>query len=324
MKRTPPGKRGSFTAKSGLELSSNGPMTKTLTFGKVKYTARHKVLKWEEVVKKTVVHHLNLRNQESLDSDAVRDILEETRREGEIKQEGVAYYNKELDRYEIIDASRRRLCAIEEKVSLPLWVLDEQPDAKEIQAYIDLTQKVKRFSWREVGIGYLKHADEKGIDKSDLVALAKEFGVSKETMRKKVNAANIDKRLILSFPDSESVPTTTYAKLGKIEATLMKSKISVDDFVEDSKASFEHDDSDVEGIQKALLAHYEDRISKLSTAKPKRKTREESLAKFSNPKQYARIKTSSDGHKTTLEFSRLPKSVIDEIEELVKQKLTEI
>lgn len=322
MKRTSGMKKGNFSSASGLSLGSQGAMTKTIKFGQTKYTARHVILEWTDVESKTVAHHLNTRSQESLDSEAVRDIYKSVLEEG-VKQEGIAYYNKQLDRYEIIDASRRRLCAIAAKVSLPLWVLDNQPSSKDIRAYVDLTQTVKRFSWREVGLSYLNYAKEQGIDSTDFDALANEFGVSKETIRKKVNAARINEHIVKSFPDCEAIPTPFYSKLGKIEVTLNKLKIDIRDFVEDAMKGFDSESGDVADIQKVLLTHYESQLALLLNSKPKSKGREEALASFSDPKQYARIKTSADGRRTTLEFSRLPKSIMEEIELLVKQKLSE-
>ncbi|MFA0173425.1 hypothetical protein AB4424_25925, partial [Vibrio splendidus] len=76
------------------------------------------------------------------------------------------------------------------------------------------------------------------ISSDDLVQIGKEFGVSIVTIRKKLNAAKLNKALIESFPDCEGIPTTFYTRLGKIERTLAKTKLSVETFVENELASF--------------------------------------------------------------------------------------
>ncbi|WP_070962853.1 ParB family protein [Vibrio sonorensis] len=317
MKRTVDIKKGSLSVGSGLTLSS---MTKAIMFGKNTYTARHVVVPASEVETTTVAHHLNLRDQESLTLDAVRDIYSEVLEEG-VKQEGVAYFNKETGLYELFDASRRRFCAIHAETDLPLWVLDELPSAKDILAYVQLTQKVKLFSWREVGTKYLKFAKENAIDASDLERLAEEFGVSTETIRKKVNAALLNQQLIESFPDCQGIPTTYYMKLGRVERNLSKLGRSVGEFVTQEIAAFETNSSDVELIQADLLAHYETKINELLAVKPKSTPVTQDLAQFSEKNTYARLKVSADGRKTTLEFARMPKEVISDIEEYVRIRL---
>ncbi|ELA9367453.1 hypothetical protein QUN99_003343 [Vibrio parahaemolyticus] len=320
MKRVSAVKRGNLTVSAGLKL--NGSMTKDIKFGKQSYTARHVIVPAKDVEAKTIAHHLNLRNQDSLTLEAVRDIYQEVVEEG-VKQEGVAYYNAELDRYELFDASRRRFCAIEAKVELPLWVIDEQPEAKDIEAYVNLTQKVKLFSWREVGAKYLKHANEMGIDADDFERIGLEFGVSGETVRKKVNAARLNEQLVESFPDSQGIPTSFYAKLAKIERTLAKSNHSIEEFVANESKAFITNTSDVGGIQAELLAYYEEKLVEISNDKPKPQAKIENLAVFESKDMYARLKTSANGRIKSLEFSRLPKELMDEIEAFVRKRLAE-
>lgn len=320
MKRPSGSKNGSLSVGTGLKLPSSGQMTKTIKFGENSYRARHVIVPAEQVESKTVAHYLNTRHQETLTMDAVRDIYPETLADG-IKQEGVAYFNKELDRYELFDASRRRFCAIQAVKDLPLWVIDELPNAKDIAAYVELTQKVKLYSWREVGTRYLNYADEQTINANDFERIGKAFAVSAETARKKIKAAQLNSMLVQSFPDCQGIPTSFYAKLGKIERILAKSNVSVELFVSNELATFNTNATDVEDIQAELLAHYEEKIKGFETAKTNPVSKSEDLAEFADKDTYARMKIS--GRKMTLEFSRIPKEILSEIEEYVRQKLAE-
>ncbi|OEF75567.1 hypothetical protein OA5_05370 [Vibrio cyclitrophicus 1F111] len=320
MKR--PNKKGNLSIGSGLSLSNqNAPMIKTIKFGQTDYKARHVIIPAAELESKTIAHPLNTRHQESLTLEAVRDIYPEVLAEG-IKQEGVAYFNKELERYELFDATRRRFCGIKAGRDLPLWVLDELPSAKDIAAYVELTQKVRFFSWREVGMKYLNYAEEQGISSDDLVQIGKEFGVSIVTIRKKLNAAKLNKALIESFPDCEGIPTTFYTRLGKIERTLAKTKLSVETFVENELASFNTKATDVSDIQAKLLEYYETKLELLVDDESKPQQKVEELAIYGNKNTYARLKTSADGRKKSFEFSRLPKELTEDIESYIRQKLS--
>ena len=322
MKRLSNAKKGNLYIGTALSLSGNEPITKVMKFGKNSYKARHIVIPAKEVESKTVVHHLNLRHQETLTLEAVRDIYSEVLEEG-IKQEGVAYFNAELDRYELFDASRRRFCAIKANTDLPLWVIYELPNPKDILAYVELTQKIKLFSWREIGTKYLKFANEQDIDSHNFELIGQEFGVSSETVRKKVNAAKLNKELVESFPDCQGIPTTYYIKLGKIERALTKLNISIEEFISIEKENFKTNATDVKDIQAELLAHYEAKIKEHSVVSSKPQCLVEDLFKFRDKDSYARRKVSSNGRKTVLEFSRIPKDVMSDIESYIRQKLSE-
>lgn len=318
-------KKGNLSVTSGLTLSTQNAaqMIKTIKFGQTTYKARHVIIPASEIESKTIAHHLNIRSQESLTLDSVRDIYAEVLAEG-IKQEGVAYFNKVTGRYELFDATRRRFCGINAKRDLPLWVLDEQPSAKDITAYVDLTQKVKLFSWREVGARYLSHAKEQGIKTDNLDEIAKEFNVSTVTARKKINAAKLNKALVESFPDCQGIPTAYYAKLGKIERTLIKIEANIEGFVRRASSSFDTNATDVLDIQAELLEHYELKLNEITNPKDKPKVTVENLADFKDKNTYARLKICTKTRKRTFELSRLPQEINADIEAYIRKKVAEI
>ncbi|BBM67934.1 peptide transporter (plasmid) [Vibrio alfacsensis] len=313
-------KTGSINARSGLSLNNGKPLTKQYKFGDRYYTARHVIIKAEDVEENTISHSLNIRAQVSLTLDAVRDIYPEVVADG-IKQEGLAYLNPQTQKYELIDGSRRRFCAIEAKCDLPLWVLDFSPTPYDIKAYVDLSQKVKKFSWREEGLSFIKFADEQGINPDDIDAIGAALGKSRETIRKKINAANLNADLIGSIPDSEGIPTKFYASLGKIEKTLAKNELAIMDFLQQANESFVTDNDDIADVQTDLLRHYESLLETLINKPKKNEARVEPLAQFSSKNKFARLNVSGDGRKAKFEFGYMSKSTIDEIENFVRELL---
>lgn len=313
-------KSGNFSARSGLSLNSVKSLTKQYKFGDQYYTARHVIINAEDVKTKTALHSLNVRAQSSLTLEAVRDIYPEVVAEG-IKQEGLAYLNPQTQVYELFDGSRRRFCAIEAKCDLPLWVLDFSPTPSEIKAYVDLSQKVKKFSWREEGLSFIEFAHEQGISMDDIDAIGAALGKSRETIRKKINAAKLNSELISSIPDSEGVPTKFYASLSKIEKTLTKNKLAITDFVQQANESFETDNEDIADVQEGLLRHYESVIETLTEKPKKKESRIEPLAQFSSKNKFARLNVSGDGRKAKFEFGYMSKSTLDEIEKFVRALL---
>ncbi|RJX68695.1 hypothetical protein DZ860_17015 [Vibrio sinensis] len=314
-------KRGNLNVRSGLSLHSGQQIKKNIQFGSSVFSARHVVIKAEDVKKSTVIHSLNVRAQDSLSLDSVRDIFPDVLAEG-IKQEGVAFFNITTSQYELFDGSRRRFCAIEAQKDLPLWVLDKLPEPSDIKAYIDLTQKVKMFSWREQGRSYINFASDNNINKDDFDAIGKKLGVSKETVRKKIQAAKIAPNLIGSLPDCEGVPTKFYGSLAKIERTLRKNNIDLDEFLTKAKESFKSNEEDILQVQLAMLDNFVSVLENI-LSKPKRKQpRIENLAEFDSRNKYARMNVSPDGRKAKFEFSFLTKDELFDIEMFVRERLS--
>lgn len=314
-------KTGNLSARSGLKLPTSQALKKDIQFGTKLYKVRHVIIKAEDVESKTIAHSLNTRTQSSLTMEAVRDIYDEVVREG-VKQEGVAYLNPETKLYELFDSSRRRFCAIKAGKDLPLWVLDESPKPNEIKAYVDLTQKVKPFSWREQGKSYVAFAIQNDIDPNDYELLGKELGIGRETMRKKLQAASINERLISTFPDCEGVPTRFYSALAKIERLLKKHEFDVDQFVDEVEVFNVISSQDVELAQVQLLEHYQHTLDKMLAKPKKAEPRVENLVLFENRNKYARINVSSDGRKAKFEFGYLTKEELGDIETFVRERLT--
>jgi ParB family chromosome partitioning protein len=272
-----------------------------------------------EVESKTEKHPLNPRIKEALTLDSVQELYAEILENG-VTTEGVAVKDKETGNYLLLDSSRRRFCAIKADKDLPLWVLESVTTAQAL-FLINSSQSFKKWSWREVGLNYLRAAEVERISKEDTEAIAKLIGVSKETVRKKVQAALVHQELINAFPDSEGIPSTFYAKLSKIEKELSKRSVSVSDFIKNAMKGIKFKpDSDMNFKQVAILTLFETCIAK--APKKKNSPTTDDLAKFTDKNKYARKKVSANGD-VSFELRRMTGSVVADIEKYIKSRLSE-
>ncbi|EHA1127109.1 hypothetical protein BOO92_13875 [Vibrio navarrensis] len=305
---------------TSVEQVQTAKLTRTFCDGQL--TAERVVIRAQDVARLTQKHPLNLRNQEALSLDAVRDIYPSIKEEG-VNVEGVAVLDRELNIYLLLDSSRRRYCAIAAEKDLPLWVLSE-PTPAQIMQIIKDSQKVKRWSYREEGKYFLSVKMENGFAKNE--ELASYLGIGIETVRKKVQAAEIADELVKVFPDQEGVPNTFYAKLAKIEKLLQRNSYDVTSFVNELKHEIDRvtciDSLSIEKKQKLLLdVLVSQATTKFSTAKAEWAT--ETLAQFDDEKKYARRISSPDGNVVRFEFARLERGIIKEIEDFIASKLAQ-
>ena len=305
---------------SGLKkLKQAGGSTKTFPFADgVMVKATYVVIQSGDVESKTKSHTLNPRNQDALTLDAVRDIYPSILNDG-ISQEGIAIKDRETGRYLLLDSSRRRFCAIKANKDLPLWVLESLTTAQAI-SLIKKTQDVKKWSWREEGRSFLMVANEHNISEDSYEEIGNIVDLSKETIRKKIQAAKIHADLIQIFPDSEGLPTKFYSKLAKIERVLINTNQVVSEFISGAMKTIKVlDTTDIEAKQVSILTHLEECL-----AKPKLKglhSRKENLSTFDDVNKSAKIHVSPNGQNVKFEFKRMKKSVVADIEKYIKSRL---
>lgn len=311
-------------ASSGTKnLKVAGGATKKYEFNDTSETvfvnAVRVVVPASEVESKTEKHPLNPRIKEALTLDSVQELYSEILKNG-VTTEGVAVKDKETGNYLLLDSSRRRFCAINANKDLPLWVLDSVTTAQAL-FLINSSQSFKKWSWREVGLGYIKAAEVEGVSAGDYEAIANIISVSKETVRKKIQAAMVHQALISTFPDSEGIPSSFYAKLSKIEKALSKRSTSVIDFTKKSLNDLKLDaEIDISDKQAAILNHFETCVAK--APKKKNSPTTDDLAKFSDKNKYARKKVSANGD-VSFELRRMTGSVVSDIEKYIKNRLSE-
>ncbi|QFT13497.1 ParB family protein [Vibrio sp. THAF190c] len=299
----------------GKRTKSESPK-KVFTFASGKTAMAERVIvKADELESKTAIHPLNPRRQESLTLDSVRDILPSIQEEG-VHTEGVATKD-EQGAYQLLDSSRRRFTCVHAKKDLPLWVIEGNVDQDDLIAFIGTTQSVKRLSYRELGADYASIMQEQGFTKID--ELAAHLNIGRETCRKRFTAATIDQRMIEVFPDCEGIPNGYYAKLAKAEKQLAKENTPITHFIRSLKFNLD-DAENVEDKQKLVLAAIEAKLTK-KEAKVSWKT--ESIAKFEDKNQYAKVSRSSDKRGLKIELSRLPTEMYDEIVQFISDKVNQ-
>ena len=299
----------------GKRAKSESPK-KIFTFASGKTaTAERVIVKADELESKTAIHPLNPRRQESLTLDSVRDILLSIQEEG-VHTEGVAT-KSEQGTYQLLDSSRRRFTCLHAKKDLPLWVIEGDVEQADLIAFISTTQSVKRLSYRELGAEYASIMQAQGFTKID--ELAEHLNIGRETCRKRFTAAAIDPRMIEVFPDCEGIPNGYYAKLAKAEKQLAKENTPIARFISSLKFNLDGAEN-VEEKQKLVLEAIEVKLAK-KVSKVSWNT--ESIAKFEDKNQYAKVSRSSDKRGLKIELSRLPAEMYDEIVQFVSEKVNQ-
>lgn len=314
-------KRTGFEQRSGLPSLKGANASKrtfTLSDGR-KVDAEHVVVPGDKISTQTVVHALNPRNQEALDENSMSDILEQIRVRG-VDTEGIAIRVDGV--YQLIEGSRRRYCCEKLSAELPLWVLPNDITKNDIFSIIRAAQSSRKFSYREVGLQYLSLMEENGYSTNE--QLAQHVGLSTESVRKRIQAAQIDSRLISLFPDCEGIPNTFYGRLSKIQVSAKKDNIEIGELC--NEVTSHRKGVAIENVQDAQKEILEELSTMLEImtdkAKPAAAWRTADIVSFENKDQYARISHSSNGRKVRFEFNRLSQKVIDDIERLIRLKLS--
>lgn len=293
---------------------------KTYLNGELK--AKREVVKGRDISSKTDIHYLNPRNQEALTLDAVSDIYPSIKENG-VNTEGVAV---ERDgKFLVLDASRRRFCCIEGEQDLPLWVIEGEPTDTQLLKIINDSQEVKKWSYPEHGEYLIKIAKLKGLDVEALKIdeLAKELGLGRESLRKRLESLDISADLRMVFPDYEGIPNAYYGELAKVQRSITKAKKDVADLVGafSTKIKKEVYTGSVSERQKKILDALKEFVSHSLGKKGGSAWTEKNLGIFDVKGVSAKRKTSKDGRKTVFEFNRLPAEVQRKINDLVEQVL---
>lgn len=293
---------------------------KTYLNGELK--AKREVVKGKDISSKTDIHYLNPRNQEALTLDAVSDIYPSIKENG-VNTEGVAV--EKDGKFYVLDASRRRFCCIEGDQDLPLWVIEGEPTDPQLLKIINDSQEVKKWSYPEHGEYLIKIAKLKKLDIETLKLeeLAKELGLGKESLRKRLESLNISDELRMVFPDYEGIPNTYYSELAKIQRSITKSEKDAVELLE----RFNHKLKNLELTgsvferQKKTLEALKEFASHFLGKKSGSAWTEKNLGSFDVKGMSAKRKISKDGRKVVFEFNRLPAEVQRKINDLVEQTL---
>lgn len=314
-------------AESGLSRMQPAAKEQTRTYLSGNVQAKRRVIPASDVETKTGIHPLNPRNQEALTKEAVRDILPSIKENG-VNVEGVAIRCSETGKLLLLDASRRRFSCILAGIDLPVWELQGDVTDEQILAIINDSQEVKRWSYPEHANYLLTVALRKGLNAESMKIedLAKALSIGRESLRKRLEAANVSLELREVFPDYEGIPNSFYSRLAKVERNLLKAGKSVTDFIKHIQKVANADDfnGDVFDVQVAMMTTIETNVVEfIGKEKVKREWTTKPLASFADKNAYARISHSPDKKKMKLEFSRIGLEKMKKIESYIELVLNE-
>ncbi len=320
MKR--PGGKGSIAnGKSSSGVGSLVGVTKTYLNGKLK--AKRIIVKAKDIESKTDIHYLNPRNQDALTLDAVSDILPSIRESG-VSTEGVAI--EKDGKYYVLDASRRRFCCVESEQDLPLWLIEGEPTDTQLLKIVNDSQEVKKWSYPEHGLYLLNIAKRQKLDveKMKVDDLAKELGIGRESLRKRLESLEVNTELRTIFVDYEGIPNGYYSDLAKLQRLLTQMKLNISEQMKVFKSKLEAlsiDGSVSERQKKTLeaLKEFVNDLTKNSDTEPK--WIEKELGSFENKRSNVKRKVNEKTRKTVYEFTRLPKALQAKIDALIEANL---
>lgn len=323
------GKTGLSTVSQGNKLStSKASNMKSYKLENGSVEATRRVIPTSEVAAKTAVHPLNPRNQEALNPTSVANTLASIEK-NEIDTDCLGIWSDDNKVILIIEGSVRRYCAIEAQKEYPVWVLPAgSATSKDIRRLInDAEDGKKPHSLREKGGAYMKEALELNKDAESLKVddVAKLIGVGRETVRKALQAYTLEITLLKLLPDYEGVGSGIYPELSKIEKAVKKSNIAMKDFVDAVKAHATYqtviENQSTGSAQKSVVKVIQDQLQKMTNKRSANKAEKFELASFSDRNKSAKMKVSADGRKHTIELSRIEKSIVDDIENFIRERL---
>jgi ParB family chromosome partitioning protein len=286
--------------------------TKELAFKSgAKVTATRIVIKANEIEDKTVIHHLNIRNQTNLTAESLRDILPSIRASG-VHTEGFAIESD--GKFSILESSRRRMACVLSNQDLPLYVFkaDEISD-DDLTAFIESTFTQKKLSYREIGAVYPALMEKNNWS---AIQLAEQLNIGRETCRKRLVAASINQNLIDVFPDPEGIPNSFYSKLVKVEKYLNTNNISISKFIK-QLSLLDIDSSEIDDIQQLVMRIM---LESIQTKKVSRWLIND-IKIFSEKDKYAKIHETDDNKKLTIELSGLNDGLYKEVIKFVNDKI---
>lgn len=259
---------------------------------------------------------INGREQEFLNKDSLSDIAE-TLKKGQLLPCFATPSESEEGKYEWLDGSRRRVVAIQEGLSLEVYVSLFPIDPVNSEYIADQIQSShKEHSLRERGFKYQSKIDA-GLE---VPVLLNAFKVSKTTFDKALRAARIPASFLREFiVDLNAITHDEWVSLAVIhEKSLPERKESLEDFIERMKSCEELKEIQAgEGtafeIQKQVIQHLKVQASKKPKAKAKPKAK-----KIVQYNKYTHIKPSVDNDNLNLNFGRVNQAVREELLAAVK------
>lgn len=227
---------------------------------------------------------------------------------------------------DILDGSRRRAYTLLKQGEIPsfsMLITDDEITEIDAKALAKSLQTAKEHNLREVGLR-LKRDIQAQLNESNVkptqLELAQRHQLSQSKVSKALQAAEVDDCLIKAFPDVSLLTHSDYKKLLGTQ-TLLGDQLesfmqSVMDNVLTLRAGGELSKED---LKEKLIELIAKETKQFKT--PSEKAIVTPIVKFDNKDQFARKKVK--GRTFSYEFSRIPKSTQDKIEEAIKRILEE-
>lgn len=282
----------------------------TATFNEVKLT-------YEKVRDTTyVTFDVNGRDQTMLTKESLQDLdsLE--------FQQFYPAVGREVDgKIDILDGSRRRAWfLLQEGTIKEFRILITQDDLSiaDAKALAKQLQTAKEHNLREIGKQCL--AIKKANQNITQAEIAAQVGLSQAGVSKAIKAANISDQLVKLFPVVNALSHPDYTLLDKVMKVCGEAE-SLTNFVSDIDKKFVNiqPEYSAEDQKDLIISLIKSELKIVEDKKNTDKAEVTSLAEFNSKSMFARKRVK--GRSFSYEFSRLPKSLQDELDSAIAQVL---
>lgn len=256
---------------------------------------------------KTVV---NGREQDGLTEEGVADI----RRTLKLQQFQLCIGRKIADKTEFLDGSRRRFCAILDRLGLDVLVTEDEISIADAKGLAEDIQTSKEHNIREIGLPLLIQ-ERSGMTQRDIAA---DNNMSQAKVARSLQAAKVPSLMLKVFPIRNELNYPDYKLLLDISRKLEKKGLEIAELVSSVK-------DEAFKLEKSLAADdYKDEIlsfyrtySDLYLDKPaavnKVKPTVTPLIEFKDSSMYARKRVND--RETSFSFNRLSNAAQKDLEE---------
>lgn len=295
----------------GKDLEWRLASGKTATFKEVTLT-------YDQVENETVVtFDINGRDQSMLTKESLEDLDSL-----QYQQFYPAVGRINGDKIDILDGSRRRAWFLFNKDKSKLFkllVTHDDISLNDAKALAKQLQTAKEHNLREIGLRCqsLKKSNVE-LTQSDISKLV---GISQAAVSKSLKAASIDESLIKLFPIANDLSYPDYALLEKVMKIFDTAK-SIERFtsiVWEKVVNIPPEYSSHEA-KEIIISEIKTQLKTEESRVKKGEIEVKQIVTFSTKGVYARKK--SKGRNFSYEFSRLPKSVQDELDESISKIVT--
>lgn len=305
----------------GLQLG--GVISFPLRSGEEKEFDIVKISGKENIESRTFVPSVNGRDQDDLTPESMSDIYSLIAENGQTFPAIGWVPDTESGVIHVLDGSRRRMCCLLSGQTFIIYVAKGPLSKGEAKYIADISRLTKELSYYEEGKALISIMDDNGF--TEVKELAEHLGEGVTTLQHKVNAARLPEELLQALPSHNSMKTDNYKKLHSLTLKIKKTKIKYEDIVEAAQSSFAvtlaNKSLSITDRNKMLVNDLSDAFDVLNKTAKKEKPKPVSLYDFDNKDKSATILNTRT--KTNIVLTRIPKSKVNKIQELITKVLAE-